>query len=59
MRYKFSRREVEAFFKIMDKDLDGKLSFGEFMGEESHIDRIFRMMDKNNDGFVSKEVNFF
>ena len=50
------RREVDGFFKILDKDLDGKLSFSEFLGEESHIERIFRTMDKNNDGFVSKEV---
>ena len=50
------RREVDGLFKILDKDLDGKLSFSEFLGEESHIERIFRTMDKNNDGFVSKEV---
>ena len=50
------RREVDGFFKILDKDLDGKLSFSEFLGEESHIERIFRTMDKNNDGFVSKQV---
>ena len=50
------RREVDGFFKILDKDLDGKLSFSEFLGEESHIERIFKTMDKNNDGFVSKEV---
>eukprot|EP00090_Calanus_glacialis_P000133 TRINITY_DN10085_c0_g1_i1.p1 TRINITY_DN10085_c0_g1~~TRINITY_DN10085_c0_g1_i1.p1 ORF type:complete len:153 (+),score=54.85 TRINITY_DN10085_c0_g1_i1:20-478(+) len=48
-------REVDGFFKILDKDLDGKLSFSEFLGEECHIERIFRTMDKNNDGFVSKE----
>ena len=36
--------------------MDGKLSFSEFLGEESHIERIFKTMDKNNDGFVSKEV---
>ena len=47
---------MDGFFKILDKDLDGKLSFSEFLGEESHIERIFKTMDKNNDGFVSKQV---
>ena len=50
------RREVDGFFKILDKDLDGKLSFSEFLGEESHIERIFRTMDKDKDGYVSKQV---
>ena len=49
---------MDAFFKILDKDLDGKLSFSEFLGEESHIEKIFKTMDKNNDGFVSKKVGF-
>ena len=35
---------------------DGRLSFEEFLGEETHIDKIFRTMDKDNDGFVTKEV---
>ena len=50
------RREVEGFFKILDKNLDGKLSFEEFLGEENHIEKIFKTMDKDNDGFVSKQV---
>ena len=52
------RREVEGFFKILDKNQDGKLSFEEFLGEETHIEKIFRTMDKDNDGFVTKEVSF-
>ena len=28
-----SRDEVEEFFKRMDRDFDGRLSFEEFMGE--------------------------
>ena len=56
---KYSRREVDGFFKILDKNSDGKLSFEEFLGEETHIDRIFRQMDKDNDGYVTKEVIYF
>ena len=48
----------------MDRDFDQKLTFAEFMGEESHIEKLFKSMDKNNDGFVTKKVvqakfNFF
>ena len=47
---------MEDFFKTMDRDFDQKLSFGEFMGEESHIEKIFKSMDTNNDGYVTKQV---
>ena len=40
----------------MDRDFDQKLTFAEFMGEESHIEKLFKSMDKNNDGFVTKKV---
>lgn len=39
----------------MDRDFDEKLTFEEFMGEESHIEKVFKSMDKNGDGFVTKE----
>lgn len=54
---KHFRREVEGFFKILDKNQDGMLSFEEFLGEETHIEKIFRTMDKDNDGYVTKEVS--
>ena len=41
----------------MDRDFDQKLTFAEFMGEESHIEKLFKSMDKNNDGYVTKKVN--
>ena len=52
-----SREEVQDFFRTMDRDFDQKLTFAEFMGEESHTEKLFKSMDKNNDGFVTKKVN--
>lgn len=52
-----SREEVSEFFERMDRDFDGKLSFEEFMGEETPLERLFRSMDKDGDGAVTKEVN--
>ena len=40
----------------MDRDFDGKLSFAELMGEETPLERLFRSMDKDGDGAVTKEV---
>ena len=40
----------------MDRDFDGKLSFEEFMGEETALERLFQSMDKDGDGAVTKEV---
>ena len=36
---------MEEFFTFMDRDYDGILSFEEFMGEESTIERLFKSMD--------------
>ena len=41
----------------MDRDFDGRLSFEEFMGEESTIEKLFKNMDKNGDGLVTKQVH--
>ena len=43
-------------FDSKDKDLDGRLSFEEFMGEQSRAERLFKLMDKDGDGFVTKNV---
>ena len=40
----------------MDRDFDGHLSFEEFMGEESPIEKLFKNMDKDKDGLVTKQV---
>ena len=45
-----NREEVEEFFNDMDRDFDQRLSFEEFLGEESHIEKVFKSMDKNGDG---------
>ena len=52
----FFREEVEKFFVEMDRDFDGKLSFEEFMGEETALERLFKSMDRDGDGNVTKEV---
>ena len=51
------REEVEEFFDSMDRDFDGRLTFEEFMGEESTIEKLFKNMDKNGDGVVTKQVS--
>ena len=45
-------------FDSKDKDLDGRLSFEEFLGEQSRAERLFKIMDKDGDGFVMKNVSF-
>ena len=47
---------MDEFFQRMDRDYDGRLSFEEFLGEESQIEKLFKNMDKNGDGFVTKQV---
>ena len=46
---------MSEFFVKMDRDFDGRLSFGEFMGEETPLEKVFKNMDKDGDGSVSKE----
>ena len=48
---------MEDFFRTRDRDFDGFLSFEEFLGEESQIEKLFKKMDKDNDGKVSKQVS--
>ena len=48
---------MSDFFDEKDRDYDGCLSFGEFMGEETPLEKVFKNMDKDGDGSVSKEVS--
>ena len=52
----YPRKEVEEFFDEMDRYFDGRLSFAEFMGEETPLEKLFKSMDKDGDGTVTKEV---
>ena len=49
---------MREFFASMDRDYDGRLSFEEFIGEESPIEALFKNMDQNGDGLVTKQVGF-
>ena len=51
------REDVDKMFKELDKNFDGKLSWKEFIGEETTIERAFKLFDENNDGTISKAVS--
>ena len=51
------RKEVSDFFDEMDRDFDGRLSFGEFVGEETPLEKVFKNMDKDGDGTITKNVS--
>ena len=40
----------------MDRDFDGKLSLVEFMGEETPLEKVFKAMDRDGDGEVTRQV---
>ena len=50
------REDVEKMFSELDKDFDGKLSWREFIGEETTTERAFKLFDENHDGKISKSV---
>ena len=41
-------------FREKDKNLDGLMSYEEFVGHESRIELAFKALDTNGDGFVSR-----
>ena len=48
---------MEKLFNALDRDFDGRLSLEEFLGEETPIEKLFKLMDKNRDGYVTKKVH--
>ena len=48
---------MDKLFASHDKDMNGKLSWREFVGEESKNERVFKLMDANRDGKISKHVS--
>lgn len=46
--------DAERLLESKEMDTDGRLSYEEFMGEESRAEKLFRLMDKDGDGFVTK-----
>ena len=55
--YHITRQDVEKMFDELDKNFDGQLSWQEFIGEETTIERAFKLFDENNDGTISKSVS--
>ena len=41
-------------FGEKDRDQDGKLTFEEFTGQETKIEKAFRAMDKDGDGYITR-----
>ena len=40
-----------------DIDIEGRLSYEQFMGEETRAEKLFKLMDKDGDGWISKNVS--
>ena len=45
---------MDQMFNEKDRDHDGKLSFEEFSGQETKLEKAFKVMDKDGDGYISK-----
>ena len=48
------RSEVIDAFREKDKNLDGLMSYEEFVGHETRNELAFKALDTNGDGFVSR-----
>merc|ERR1712106_289469 len=54
-QFHVTMEDVDKVFEEHDKDLDGKLSWEEFSGEETKNEKAFKLMDMDHNGKVSKE----
>ena len=52
-----SRTEIDTMFALKDKDLDGKVSWEEFSGEETKNEKAFKLMDADHNGKITKHVS--
>lgn len=46
--------EAEKLLESKDIDIEGRLSYEQFMGEETRAEKLFKLMDKDGDGYVTK-----
>ena len=51
------RDEAEKLLESKDIDIEGRLSYEQFMGEETRAEKLFKLMDKDGDGWISKNVS--
>lgn len=53
------RDEAAKLLESKDLDTEGRMSYEEFMGEQTKAERLFKLMDKDGDGYVTKNVSVF
>merc|ERR1712154_648279 len=46
--------EAAKLLESKDLDTEGRMSYEEFMGEQTKAERLFKLMDKDGDGYVTK-----
>jgi len=46
--------EAEKLLESKDIDIEGRLSYEQFMGEQTRAEKLFKLMDKDGDGWISK-----
>ena len=51
------RDEAAKLLESKDLDTEGRMSYEEFMGEQTKAERLFKLMDKDGDGYVTKNVS--
>lgn len=52
--HNISRSEVVEMFREKDLNMDGVMSYDEFLGHDTRMALAFKAIDKNGDGYLSK-----
>lgn len=52
--HNITRSELVEMFREKDLDVDGMMSYEEFIGHDTKMALAFKAIDKNGDGFLSK-----